>query len=140
MGISLSKSTISPTPNAIEVYKGASKDVALAITRTVDDVNGKAEDIPFDLTGCTLTFSLRTNAASPELILSKVSTDPTQIAIDADLLKGLATIFIDFTDTKDMEPGSYQFDVWVDEPSGKRYPVVEPAEFKIKPAITRFGG
>ena len=138
MGVTIAKSTMSNTPNAIDIFKGASKDVDIEIIKDSFDVDNNPVRTPFDLTGCTLIFTVRTTARSPVVVLYKISTDSAQIEISTTPLDGLAIIYILSSDTEKLEPGMYTFDVWVLEPSGKRYPVVLPSAFKVIDAVTHF--
>ncbi len=72
------------------------------------------------------------------MILTKTSTDIEEISFAADPRTGEATIFINYEETLNLEPDTYYFDVWVIEQSGRRYPVVEPSEFKVTTGVTHF--
>ncbi len=138
MGINILQSTMSPNANTILVYKGASKDVDLKIVKDIKDPNGNPFEVPFDLTGCSLFFTVRKTLQDPKYIIYKTTNDSSQIAVSNDPTTGDAIVFIGFIDTELLEPGLYYFDVWVQEPSGKRYPVVEPSEFMVLSASTHF--
>lgn len=138
MGISIVKSNMSQSPNLIEVYRGASKEIELDIKKPGTDVDGNPIDEPFDLTGCTVYFSVRKEVTSPKVLIVKSSVLDTEITLSLPLTDGKATIILDYLDTKLMEPGKYVFDVWVKKSDGKRFPVVEPSEFVILPAVTFF--
>ena len=136
MGISLVSSTMSPAPNLVELYKGQDKDIELILTETAFDVDKNPIDVPFDLTGCTLYFQVRSSGESTIIVIGKKSTDITQILIETPPVCGKAIIHISHADTEYLEPGKYLFDVWVKRVDGKRYPVVELSEFVIKLPIT----
>ena len=137
MGISIDKSSLTSSPNIIELYKGQSKDIPMLVTKPALDTEGNLIDIPFNLDGCTLFFSVRLDEDSPDILISKVSTDPEQIQILTPFEDGKSVIFISYQDTLYMEPGRYRFDVWVELPNDKRFPVVEPSDFVVKKSITR---
>lgn len=136
MGLSIQNSNMSESPNLIEVYKGASKEIELEIKKPDEDVDGNSIESDFDLTGCTLYFSVRKSLNDPRSLIGKTSDDSDQIEILEPLVEGGAIIYLDYTDTNLMEPGKYFFDVWVKKPDGKRFPVIEPSEFVILPAVT----
>lgn len=136
MGISILQSTMSRSPNAIEIYKGASKDIELDIKQPGEDVDGNPLDDAFDLTDCTVYFCVRKELDHPKALITKTSVLNSEIDLILPLIAGKAIIFISYNDTKLMTPGVYYFDVWVKKPDGKRFPVVEPSEFIILPAVT----
>lgn len=137
MGISLVSSTMTPSANSISIYKAQSKDIELDITKPSQDIDGNPIDVPFDLTGCTLVFQVRAQPGDAKLLISKTSASSAQILFQTPYTIGKAYIYIDFTDTKFMEPGKYYFDVWVIRPNTKRYPVIENSEFIIKQPVSR---
>lgn len=136
MGISYVQSTMSKSPNVIEVYRGASKDVEINIKKPGVDIDGNKLDEPFNLTDCTLYFSVRKEVGHHKVLIYKTSDTTSEIELIAPLTNGKAMIYLSYLDTKFMEAGRYYFDVWVKKLDGKRFPVVEPSEFIVLPAVT----
>ncbi len=136
MGISIPQSTMSKSANALEVYRGQSRDVELITTAPVVDVDGNPKAVPFDLTGCILYFTVKLTGNSSKTLISKNSTDSSQILIETPAKLGKAIIYLLPADTKYLEPDKYQFDVWVRQPTGEVYPVVEVSEFVVLQPIT----
>lgn len=136
MGLSLPQSTMSKSPNALEVYRGQSKDIEVVITTPSTDVDNNPITIAYDLTGCTLYFTVKIRSSTTKSLISKVSTDPSQIEIETPVKLGKAIIHLLPADTKYLEPDAYQFDVWVKTPSNSVYPVVAVSEFVLLQPIT----
>jgi hypothetical protein len=136
MGLTISQSTMSASPNSLEIYRGQSKEVELKITKKDKDVDGNDIEVPLPLDGCTIYFSVVKTLNDNKILISKSSVDVDQISITMPYSDGKAVIYIEHTDTLYLAPGKYFFDVWVKKPDGKRFPVVSPSEFVILPAIT----
>lgn len=137
MALTKVASTLTKSSNAVEVYKGQSKDLQIKIVEDgVDPVSGKPGDVPVPLTGATVYCSVRTRPGNPELLISKVSTDSTQITIETPAINGICTIHLIPTDTYKLDADTYVFDVWVVLSGGKTYPVIEVTEFIVKEPVT----
>jgi len=114
--------------NEIEIYRGASKTYELEV------VDG--EDHAVDLTGARVVFSVKCDLSDPTPLIQKDSqVGPTQIDITHPK-EGIAEIKLSPSDTKNMTPGEYIFDVWVVLASGTRGPVILPSPFKVVAGVT----
>lgn len=113
--------------NSLDVIRGSSKTLAL----TVLDETGA----PVDLTGARVIFTVKSSPTDGVPLVQKDSNVPTQVGIDSPRT-GEAKIYLQPADTHGMDPIEYIFDVWVVLASGKRYPVVQPSIFRIKPGVT----
>jgi len=137
MSISGASSNITKSSNSIDIYQGESQDLDLSIVQEVKDVNDVLVEEPVDLTGSVIYFSVRTKASSPDLLISKISSNILDVEIPSPLTDGLAIIHLASDDTKNMAAGEYVFDVWIVLSSGKKVPVVEVSEFLVKEAVTK---
>jgi hypothetical protein len=137
MSISGTSSNITKSSNSVDLYQGESKDLDLEIVKEVKDINGVLVEEPVDLTGCTIYFSVRTKTNSPDLLISKTSTNALAIEVLTPLTDGKAIIHLASDDTKNMDPSEYVFDVWVTLSSGKNVPVVEVSAFIVNAAVTK---
>lgn len=116
--------------DTIEIYKGESKTLLL----TVLDENRD----PQDLTGATLTMTVRKRITDTATVITKVSTTVTEIEIQAPATGGLAKIFLTPADTSSLAPGDYVYDIWTELASGRKSPVIKPSQFVILLAVTTF--
>lgn len=130
MGQRLVSSNITPSANTVQIYRGQSKTLEVVVKD--DSCN------PVDLTGATVFFSVKMNSTDPTALITKSSTDSTQILILTPTINGIAQIFIKPLDTQYLEIDTYIFDVWVQLPSGNRYPVIPISEFIIQAGVTSF--
>ena len=137
MSISAVSSNLTKSSNAIELYQGESKDLSLFVCQDVEQADGTFVEEPVDLTGATLTMTVRTMAGSPDVLISKSSSNALEIEILSPEEDGEALIHIDSVDTETMAAGEYRFDIWVLLSSGKRVPVVEVSEFIVNEPITK---
>jgi len=137
MSISGISSNITLSSNSVDVYQGESKDLDLEIVKEVKNIDGVLVEEPVDLTGCTIYFSVRTKTNSPDLLISKTSTNVLAVEILLPLTDGKAIIHLTSDDTKHMDPSEYVFDVWITLSSGKNAPVVEVSAFIVKAAVTK---
>lgn len=137
MSIAVISSNITKNSNTIDLYQGESRDIELEVVEDIPDVNGVLAEQPVDLTGAAIYLSVRSKPSSPELLLSKNSTNTASIEINTPPTSGLVTIHMVSADTKFMFPGGYVFDVWVVLASGKSVPVIEISEFIIKEPVTK---
>ncbi len=113
--------------NEISVAQGEDKTLKLEVT---DD-----DDVIFNLTGHSLTFTVKYNENESANIVLKISSDINQIDI-FDPVAGEANIFLVPADTEDFEPGDYFYDIWVTLSTGERFTVIKKNNFKITPRIT----
>lgn len=137
MALTKVASTLTKSSNAIEIYKGQSKDLQVTILESgLLPRTGLPGDVPVDLTGADIYFSVRHRPGDPTLLISKNSEDDTQITIETPAICGICTIHLDPTDTYKLEADHYVFDVWAVLSSGKTYPVIEVSEFIVKEPVT----
>lgn len=137
MALSSSASNITKSSSAIELYQGESKDLELEIVKEVDDVDGNPEEKPVDLENAKICFTVRKTVEDPIANISKDSTNVLDIEIQSPATDGMVLIFLVSSDTRNMEPGKYVFDIWVVLSSGKELPVIEVSEFIVKAAVTK---
>lgn len=71
----------------------------------------------------TLTFTVKKRAKDPEYIIQKVST-------------GSNSFHLEPSDTKELNFGSYIYDVQLNKSNGDVYTVVEPTAFQILQEVT----
>lgn len=129
----------SPNASAAAVYQGESKSFRLSVTQPnpAYPCTSETKTIPLNLTGTTLTFTVKSAVISPDVLIRKTSADINQIEI-IDGPGGVALIKFDPADTNLLSPNSYVFDVWVTLVSGKRHPVIQPSTLKVLQPVTRF--
>lgn len=113
--------------NSIFLTQGAARTLTMSVT----DSSGAV----VNLTGATVVFTVKVRSSDTAVVFRKTSSDPTQIQI-VDARAGLVSIFIEAADTKYRNPQEYIFDIWVIEPSGRPYPVIQPSPFVIQPGVT----
>lgn len=113
--------------NAITVYRGQNKTLGVTV---VNDHN-----IAVDLTGGRILFTVKESVDSTNPLIQKSSDDITQAALVSPR-EGRAHIYLSPTDTKNMAIKQYVFDVWFITADNKRYPVVLPSVFDLKPSVT----
>ena len=119
--------TLAPV-NSLTVIRGASKTLEL----TVKD----PDDSPIDLTGSRVVFTAKASITDTLPLIQKDSDKGiTEVEI-INPTAGLARIYLSYLDTGSLDPGLYEFDVWVHLASGKRYPVIGPCELEVHPAVT----
>lgn len=134
MALPLVSSTMNKSINAIELYRGQSRNVEVDIVETVTE-HGVTFDRAADLTDAVVYFTAKKLAGYPVPLLSKNSTT-AGIQISSPPTLGKAVVKILSDDTKFMPSGSYVYDIWVVFPDGRSLPVVELVEFKIKDSAT----
>ena len=113
--------------NAIEIIRGSSKTLALTVT---DELGA-----PVDLTGGRILFSVKHTVQDDQPLVQKSSDLLTQVEITTPR-EGKAKIYLQPMDTQNLDPIEYTFDVWAVLSNGKRYPVVLPSIFRVKPGVT----
>jgi hypothetical protein len=113
--------------NAITIIRGSSKTLKLTVT---DETDAKV-----NLTGARLYFSVKVSERDPQPLFQKSSNNSAQAEITVPR-EGIALIYLQPSDTQNLDPHEYLFDVWVVLANGKRYPVVKPSVFKVEPGIS----
>lgn len=111
--------TIGQTRYPIRLNRGASVELRV----TVLDQDG----VPIDLTGKTVTLTARAAPSAEEpLFAAKVFT--------AGKSDGCALFSFAASDTKNLEPGRYVYDVWVTDNVGGNQPAIELSELLVMAA------
>jgi hypothetical protein len=113
--------------NAISIIRGSSKTLKLTVTDENDAV--------VNLTGATIYFSVKVGERDPQPLFQKSSLNPAQAEITTPR-EGVALIYLQPSDTQSLDPHEYVFDVWTVLANGKRYPVVKPSVFEVKPGVS----
>lgn len=113
--------------NSIVIVRGSSKTLELTVTDEDDKV--------VDLTGGRVYFSVKVSTSDPQPLFQKSSLVTTQAEITQPRL-GIARIYLQPSDTQNLDPHEYVFDVWVILANGKRYPVVKPSIFAVQPGVS----
>ena len=119
--------SILTTENSIEMYKGTSKTFVLSV---VDENN-----VIVDLTGATIYFTVKDGIGEVNPLVQKKSSNALEIDI-FDPRGGKAKIYLSPSDTQALALKPRVFDVWVVLSSGKRYVVIPPSDFVLKPPVT----
>lgn len=117
----------------LSIYIGESKDYPITVLDEDCD--------PIDITSHVLYFTVKLDECDvldEEILIYKDSTDTDQIEINADQMTnpGKAIIKIVPADTATMEPRSYFYDVWLENPAGGRSLIAGIASFFVKQPIT----
>jgi len=123
--------------SSIELYQGESRDLELELVRCVVQVDGSEIEQPLELNGAKICFTVRKSVGDPTVKIVKTSDNVAEIEILSPPEDGKALIYILAEDTALLEPGKYVFDIWVILVSGKKVPVIEPADFLIKEPVTK---
>jgi hypothetical protein len=113
--------------NAITIIRGSSKTLKL----TVSDENNAL----VNLTGATIYFSVKVSDRDSHPLFQKSTLNPAQAEITVPR-EGVALIYLQPSDTQNLDPHEYLFDVWAILANGKRYPVVQPSIFAVQPGIS----
>ena len=111
------------TPNQLCVPQGSSKTFCLSV---------KDEDgAPVDLTSAKVWFCVKEHPACSDSDIYKSSLNGPAEVLITDPPNGVAQIYLTPSDTLDLAPKRYTYEVWVELISGKRYQVVPPSVFEI---------
>lgn len=138
MALSPAASNIGKSINVLEIYRGQSMDLELSVVQEgIDEATGKeSSEVPVDLTGATVYMQVKSFPGDQRPLISKSSENALEITLLPPLKNGTALIHIAPGDTKNLGTGSYYYDVWARLGSGKQYPVIPIAEFRIKDPVT----
>lgn len=126
-----STSSIVGSENEIEIVRGTSKNFELTVCDDAGD--------PVDLTGARVIATVKCDLYDDKISIQKDSANgAAEIEILAQSGDTLGQALIKFTpsDTQNLDPGEYIFDVWVILSSGARHIVVGPALFVVKRGVT----
>lgn len=114
--------------NGVRLVQGQTKMFAVGVKTR--------EGRPAQLGGAQMYMSVRRTQGAPVLIRKSmedgiVITDPS---------KGEVTITLSSSDTIQLEPGDYRYDVWVefDGTPPVRFPVISYAEIRVEDSMTEF--
>jgi len=124
-------SSIVGTENEIEIVRGTSKNFELSVC---DDAGAFV-----DLTGARLIATVKCDLREDRISIQKDSqVGPAEIEIYTQTGDTLGKALIKFapSDTQNLDPGEYIFDVWVILSSGARHIVVGPDPFIIERGVT----
>ena len=126
--------------NAVSIYRGVSKTLKLTITdvnedSVVCDSSSRGRPVPVDLTGATIHFTVKREVKEAVPVIKKSTASVTEVEI-TDPKGGIAKIYLNPNDTRDLEPGQYVFDVLAILASGKRYIVVKVSIFEVLAGVT----
>lgn len=119
--------TTLPPEVEIEIIAGSSKTLEVSVV----DKDG----VVVDLTGATAYFTVKQSVEDVDALIAKASTTPAQITI-TDAPNGKFRVFLSPSDTASMDVGQYICDMWVVLTTGKRYPIISPSVFEVKPRVT----
>jgi len=128
MAALLTTSLLTPA-NAIDVYRGLSFTARLTVTQ---------DDLPYDLTGATLYFTVKCDVKSLQNALQKTSLPAGGIVIAADPRDGYADIALTTADTQALDPGKYVFDIVLVTVSGERFLITGPSTMRVLQGVMRF--
>lgn len=124
-------SSITGSENEVEIIRGTSKNFELLVCDDHGD--------PVDLTGSRIIATVKCDIETERISIQKDSqVGPAEIEILTQSGDTLGQALIKFapSDTQNLDPGEYIFDVWVILSSGARHIVVGPDPFIIKRGVT----
>lgn len=127
----MATSSIVASENEVEIVRGTSKNFELLVS----DENGD----PVDLTGARVISTVRCELGDDKVSIQKdssVGATQAEILTQSGDTLGKALIKFSPSDTQNLDPGEYVFDVWVILSSGARHIVVGPSPFIIKRGVT----
>lgn len=113
--------------NTLTIIRGTSKTLELTITDSAGAI--------VDITGCTVIFTIKDDLYNQLPLVQKMSTNPLEVEITEPRL-GKALIYLTPADTHDLDPVVYVYDVWLVLTNTKRYAVIQPTDFVLKPGVT----
>jgi len=115
----------------LTILRGSSKTLEV----TIRDANKEL----VNLDGSKIFFTLKRSIDSSSWLARKTSDNIAEAEIltqSGDTL-GKARIYLSPSDTIDATPArDYEYDVWVELASGKRYPVIKPSQADLRRAVT----
>lgn len=125
--------------NSISLIRGQSKSFILRVldlTKAVrrGDCCHLPSAPPYDLTGVSIFLSARKELYDQLPSIFKTLT--TGITI-TDIKGGLARVVLVPSDTNDLDPGYYEFAVWLVLSTAERVPVIEGGQLQIRPSAMR---
>lgn len=111
--------------NEIEIAQGS--DFILDVT-AVDE-----NEVAFDLTGSTMTMEVKKRHQDSTALFTK--SNGTGVTF-TDAVNGIAEIQIDPADTSGLDPGDFEYDIWLESGAIGKQQVVEVAQFKVRARVT----
>lgn len=126
--------------NSVRVIRGTSKSFKLTVSDLREDSIvscgcDKASPPPLDLTGATIHFTVKKEISDRLPVIKKSSINSSEIEI-VNAKAGIAKIHLAPSDTQDLEPNFYVFDVWVVLANGKRFCITGPCQLQIEYGVT----
>ena len=119
---------LSPS-NAISIYRGASRTLALTVFNS-------STKVPIKLVDVKLIFSVKRASDDRPALVQKTTDFISQFEIIKPSA-GTAKIYLEALDTQMLDAGTYYYDVWVFFLlTGKRFIVIKPTVLEILPSIT----
>ena len=103
--------------------------VPLASSLTINARILKPNGSPVNLTGGSLTFTLKKKFSDQQPIVSRLGTLTAAAA-------GQASFQLVPVETKDLTPGHFVWDVWFTDSAGNRNAVIPTSPFVLEPAVT----
>jgi len=123
--------------NELSIVQGENKTVELTIAEF--DNSDPPLLIPIDLTGGTVTLTVRLKAREPTVLIQKTSATPAEITILNQITdKGRADIFFVPGDTTAVaiKPGQFVYDIWFEDSTGERFAAISISRFDILQRVT----
>lgn len=126
--------------NSVPIVRGQSKSFKLRVfdltkTSSRQDCCANTDPPPYPLTGVSIFLSVRREVYDQIPSIFKTSTSG-QIVV-TDIKGGVARVFFVPADTHDLDPGYYEFAVWLVLPTGDRVPVIEGGQLQILSSAMR---
>jgi hypothetical protein len=97
------------------MYRGDHKTFELSVK--------DSDNVAVNITGATLTFSVKNDPNDPTALISKSTAVVTEIALTTPV-NGLAEIYLLPADTRDLEAGTYVYDVQIVTAASKKHTLV----------------
>ncbi len=110
-------------------------EITRAENKTLELTVRNKDDVIFNLTGHTLTFTVKSSSAEIANLILKTSASASEINL-VDPVNGRADIILVPGDTVNIEPGDYEYDVWVTLNTGEDFTVIKLSSFKITARVT----
>jgi len=111
----------------LTIAKGENSTVNLQVS----DDTGAAVNI----TGSTITLTVKDDTDESAVRLQKVSTNPSEITI-TDAVGGLAEVYFVPADTVAIIADTYAYDIWIELAGGEQFQIIPVSHFKILERIT----
>jgi len=113
--------------NEVDIAQGENQTLQLTVVDSAGAV--------YDLTGATVTFTVKIKATESANLIQKDSNTITEVDI-TNPTGGIAQIFLLPVDTATTDPAEYVYDVWVEDSTGDQFQAVEATRFRILKRVT----